>query len=165
MSVRKRLDKFIKKETKRAKSREDKDGINNLKDYADMIWDDRWFDTTFFLLFLKRKLEVMMKYWAKDTHYVDSENELITIAKAVRYINKLIEDDFCPEERRAHEKRWGDLKFTKKSIVYKNVKNKKQDAIATEESVAISKIEEKRKTKTSKKLFKLLNDNYDKWWD
>jgi len=68
-------------------------GIDNLKRYRSLIWQDRWWDYTFFLHQMLFKLKEMEDHWGKDTHYVNDTDEKETLKKLIEDLEWMLNED------------------------------------------------------------------------
>jgi hypothetical protein len=60
-------------------------GIDNLWKWRKIIWTDRWWDYSYFLIMLRFKLKDMEEHWGRDTHYVKDYTEK-------KHLQDLLED-------------------------------------------------------------------------
>jgi hypothetical protein len=68
-------------------------GINNLIKYRKLIWNDRWWDYSFFMRMLEFKLKDTEKHWGRDTHYVGDQDEKDTLKKLIEDLEWLNNND------------------------------------------------------------------------
>jgi len=72
-------------------------GFKSIWNWIDVIWKDRQWDYSFFLLILIRKLELMKKHIYSDDccAYVGMEIDYENICKALDLAKRLYNDDYC----------------------------------------------------------------------
>lgn len=98
-----------------------KNGIKNFWNYRRIIWNDRWYDYSFFLILIKFKLKLMIKNW-DSAHYIGSnftkgrmivllkrlenfEEELDNIAE--QYYKKILtKEEYRKQKRKILQKVW-----------------------------------------------------------
>ncbi len=83
-------------------------GIDNLRIYRKIIWNDRFWDHTFLLELLLFKLKNMEEHWGKDTHYVNDTDEKETLQKLIEDLEWMLDpdvDDYTKEGIAEYKKR------------------------------------------------------------
>lgn len=70
-----------------------KQGTANLKMYRSLIWNDRWWDYSFFMQLIEFKLKRMEEHWGKDTHYIGDQDEKDTLKKLIEDLEWLNNDE------------------------------------------------------------------------
>ncbi len=143
-------------------------GLKNLLYYFDTIWNDRWYDYSFLLNMLERKLKNMESNWKKSI-YVGMEKDYKDIKKARKLLKLLIKDEFYDKYDEQLDKEYGELRAEHRTTdggmvsteFFRDKEMDKEYEIKVDESRAAS---EKDKKKVKNKFFKLLK-KYEKWWD
>ncbi len=83
-------------------------GIDNLRIYRKIIWNDRFWDHTFLLELILFKLKTMEEHWGKDTHYVNDTDEKETLQKLIEDLEWMLDpdvDDYTKEGIAEYKKR------------------------------------------------------------
>jgi hypothetical protein len=75
-----------------------KNGLQNFWLYRKIIWEDRWFDYSYFDKLVKFKLQTMVDNWDKS-HYVCSDKDKNNMAEVILLFNDIekYEDDFSDD--------------------------------------------------------------------
>jgi len=68
-------------------------GIENLKKWRHIIWNDRWWDHSFMLEILHLKLKTMEENWGSNTHYVGDLEDKESLKKLVEDLEWMIDPD------------------------------------------------------------------------
>ncbi len=68
-------------------------GIDNFRRYRSLIWNDRWWDYSFFLHQMLFKLKEMEDSWGKDTHYVNDTDDKEILQKLIEDLEWMLDDD------------------------------------------------------------------------
>lgn len=143
--------------------------------YSKLLWNDFDWDYCFILTLLKYKLE--------RTRKRIKENDLIVrapiIANEILHVEKLIDkfmnDDFCTEEQKAHDKKWGELEIgskpTDNSQLVEMVFNRKH--VITDEDKeqqekeyrALMNKREQEKQECWEEIFDSMKKYMQGWWD
>jgi len=82
-------------------------GFENLIKYRSLIWNDRWWDYSFFLNMMLFKLKDMENRWGTDTHYVGDLEDKETLKKLIHDLEWMIDDDneLLPDYTEQYKKR------------------------------------------------------------
>jgi len=90
-------------------------GIENLRKWRKIIWNDRWWDHAFMMEILEFKLKDMESNWGTNTHYVGDLDEKETLKKLLDDIswmnnpeNELI-DGYTEEYKKRSKRFFGRL--------------------------------------------------------
>lgn len=143
------------------------ENLRALIDYIPLIWKDRDWDFVFFLLMMKFKLKRMRNYFLKSSILCkkSSKETVDQIKKAEQLIDLMIEDDFIKKEYAAHNKKWGKSKVLKNGVWGKDFLTESQKKQEQKEIRKIFILEEKRRSKTWKDFFSILEKDLPGWWD
>lgn len=68
-------------------------GIDNLRKYRKLIWEDRFWDHYFFLELLRFKLKDMEENWGVNTHYVGDQEDKDILKKVIEDLDWMLDDD------------------------------------------------------------------------
>ncbi len=68
-------------------------GVHNLIKYRKLIWNDRWWDYSFFMEMILFKLKDTEEHWGKNTHYIGDQDDKDTLKKIVEDLEWLINAD------------------------------------------------------------------------
>jgi len=81
--------------------------IYNLGIWFNIIWNDRWWDYSFFLIIIQKKLKLMHDNWGTNTHYVGDQDDKDTIKKILDDLDWLLDDEneYSPEYEDEYKKR------------------------------------------------------------
>jgi len=142
-----------------------------------VIWNDSNWDYWAIFNILGFKLGRMEKDFMSDK----SVSVYAPIAaKQMRYaqflIGRIMEDDYCKEEREKHEERWGKLIWGSRPskshpdhfvLDLHRVKAREtgSDEIEKKQSLEIMTLEEQRKEKDLDRLFRHIRKYINRWWD
>jgi hypothetical protein len=169
-------------------------GIKNLIIWFHIIWKDRDWDSNFIYKILQHKLKLQAKGIAKRDIHVDAKRDAEIMMTCVRLIDKINDEYYQYEYSNYHKSKYWfediddkpgystweseiesedfDNFFKKYPLIYKRVLNGegwvKYDEKNTESerkmrmTMNIGHINQER-AKTL--LFKILNNNIEKWWD
>jgi hypothetical protein len=151
-------------------------GIKNIFIWTPILIEDRQWDHTFVLMILKKKFELMEKYFLKYGHHVGSNKDAKNIRFAINLLDKLIKDDYMENAFIPHKKKYGEGK-----MIFKNIPNSKSSELLIEYDVKTNTLKEKEQErqlflKCSKQedylrkqdleiLFKHLHKHLFSWWD
>ena len=70
-------------------------GIKNILAWFPVIYNDRQWDWSFFLLVLQKKLELMQDYYKNHACYVGAEAEAENIDQALALVRNILRADDC----------------------------------------------------------------------
>jgi len=68
-------------------------GFSNLWKWRKIIWNDRWWDYSFFLKIVLFKLKDIEEHWGKDTHYVNDLDEKETLQKLIKDLEWMLDEE------------------------------------------------------------------------
>ncbi len=82
-------------------------GFGNLLRFRKIIWNDRWWDYSFFLELMLFKLKDMQEHWGTDTHYVGDLDDKEIIDKLVEDLDWMLnnEEEFNDGYEKKYKKR------------------------------------------------------------
>lgn len=98
-------------------------GIKNVIRWLPVIWNDRDWDYSYALIFLKMKLQFMSDYHQQRQFYVGWENNVKWMRTIVKLIDKVIQEDYTSEYNNYHSS----------SYVFNGCSNIDDDEIKIEE--------------------------------
>lgn len=165
-----------------------KNGIENLIRWFPTIWKDRDWDDYFIWEILKFKLKNQAKYIGNNDRHVSAKRDAEIMVLCVNLIEKIQNEYYSGEYMDYHNSdyNWIDSKdypemceldivqksehfddyFKKYPRVYKQVMNMEKTLFSRKDKRGIATnmayINEKR---ANKLLFKILEQNINKWWD
>lgn len=147
--------------------------FENLRWYGKWLFTSRDFDYHWLLEIIQLWLKKYQKHNNECSTGGRKEKE-IYLNECINLIQAIMEDDWCKEEEKAHNKKWGKLWTTSKKIkdkdLYqmnfhrKNVKTKADKKQERKERVAIYNLEEKRRKKAINRFFHLFKRKFQSWW-
>jgi len=115
----------------------------------------------------EKKLENMSINW-KDSHYLDSEEEQVTIDRALFLTKRLKEDDYIENAMEMMDKKYGTLELNEDDSDDSSLFLRGGKEPSPEENVdwknAFTEANKAREA-DKQELFNLIADNLDKWWD
>ena len=169
--------------------RDFKIGVKNIIYWLPIIWKDRNWDHRYIYTILQHKLKAQSKYIGDRGNHISAERDAEIMMSCVRLIDKVGEEFysseysdyhkdkhwFTPAEKEGYaewnsrtlEENFEDY-FAKYPLIYKRVMNGegpfKLDGSNDKQRIAmnIGHINEKR---AHDLLFKIMNENINKWWD
>ncbi len=148
-----------------------KNGTKNLVIWFPAIWRDRDWDHFYLYIILRKKLSNMENYHRKYGYSVISEKTADNIKLCVNLLDRLIEDKYCDELFKKHDKKWGKLDFVplsepgKSILTREKIKSKKDDEAESKEFKRLWKHEETLKKQDIDYLFKFMSKHIQCWWD
>jgi hypothetical protein len=142
------------------------------------LWNVRSWEGTDLLVVMDYQLKRMQQAQQEDEHHCEEHDESILIgpkyAKIIQEardcITRILEDEYCKEEKKAHDKKYGKLEMvygkTKKQVDddYTEITFKPNGKAANNARGKIYKLEEKRKQADYDKMFKIIKRDIEKWW-
>ena len=169
--------------------RDFKTGVKNIVYWLPVIWKDRNWDHRYIYTILQHKLKAQSKYIGDRGIHVTAKRDVEIMMTCVRLIDKVGDEFysseywdyhkskhwFTPDEKEGYnvwnsrtlEENFNDY-FKKYPLIYKRVMNGegpfKLDGSNDKQRIAmnIGRINEKR---AHDLLFKIINENINKWWD
>ena len=167
-----------------------KRGIENLWYWLPVIWKDRNWDSSFIFDILSHKLKAQAKYIGDREMHVSAERDAEVMMACVRLIEKVQEEWYSMEYMDYHKTKhwfepisdkpgystWGskqieenfDDYFAKYPLIYKRVLNgegwlKIEDE--NDKDRIASNIAHINHDRARKLLFKIMEQNIERWWD
>ena len=159
-----------------------KNGVSNLIKWFPIIWKDRDYDHRFILTLLAQKLKHQSKYIGDRDFHTTAKRDAEIMMTCVRLINK-IEDGFYECEYLEYEKTkfWFEPRDTESSYLKsRELSNNREDYFKkyplvygkmkeeypndSESRIAL-KISTRNHIRARKLLFKIMEENIEKWWD
>jgi len=145
-------------------------GINNLRMWFKIIWNDRDYDYMFLMILIKFKLKRMVKLFkdSGDT-YVGQEKDVEKINLCINLIERITGDVYHDKIFVNHEKKWGKLTIKdkgkgKRQIKRENVHTKDDEKLERSQSKRLYADQAVLETQDLKLLYKTLLKNMIKWW-
>jgi len=151
-------------------------GIKNIFIWIPILVEDRQWDHGFVLIMLKKKFELMEKFFRKNGHHTDAEKDADNIKLAINLLDRLIEDNYMDHAFVPHKKKYGES-----HILWQDIPNSKSKKLLIEYDVKINTLEEKEKERKLflqccnredylrkqdlNLLFKHLKKHLFTWWD
>lgn len=150
-------------------------GIQNIFLYFSVIWRDRNWDSHWIFVLLRRKLQLMSKNFEKWNRYEGVEKDVKKMRFCIKIIDRLIEDDYF-DPKGELEKKWGkhnlfnylngeDKDLNDNLLLRERVKNREDEELYNKELMKHINIEEFKKKRDLRLLFKTLEFNIENWWD
>jgi len=141
-------------------------GIKNFWFYRKVIYNDRWFDHSYMLILMEKKLEQMDKGW-DHAHYLNSEVQQKEMQEARILLKKLITDDFLEDAQKDMDEKYGKLEINEdesnETLLF--LRGGKLETPEQEVDWRESlKVATNAKNRAERELFKLLS-KFNYWWD
>lgn len=145
-------------------------GIKNIFIWAPILIEDRQWDHGFIFIILKKKLELMEKYFLNHAHHVGSEKDAKDMRLAINLIDRLLKDNYMDHAFVPHKKKYGEshMSFEKNRllIVFDNdPKNEKEREEETRLFKRCCAREDYLRHQDLELLFNHLNKHILSWWD
>lgn len=166
-----------------------KRGVENIWSWLPVIWKDRNYDHVFILEILKYKIENQSKYIERCGVYEDRWRDLRNMRACVNLIDLITSSFYDNEYREYHKVKYRfklvdkknglstiqsrqieenfDLYFSKYPLIYKRFVNnsglQETEEIKEKESIARN-IASTNHTRAKRLLFKILEQEVEKWW-
>lgn len=157
------------------------DRIVKIIQWVPVLWNDWDWEGTHILKILDYKLSRVQRVMNNDPYHIDEKTRKLSgpmyaknIQEARNCIARILEDDYCKQEKKEHNKKFGKSRmlFTKevgqydkegKPLTYK-IKFTNDSAASRKDNLRIYILEEERKKQDMQKLFKILEENINCWW-
>ncbi|MGD2073276.1 MAG: hypothetical protein PVG65_07315 [Candidatus Thorarchaeota archaeon] len=151
-------------------------GIKNLITWFSIIWNDRWWDWTFILVILRKKLILTEKSFRKYGHHLHVNKDAELMKKCILIINRILENKYHDIAFKKYDNKWGKPEliwheskeadeYSNLEIKYKNVKNEEDEKERAKDRSRASKHENMLKKQDLHMLFNILKKHIDSWWD
>jgi hypothetical protein len=148
-------------------------GIDNLLQWFPIIWCDRYWDSHYLFVIMKKKLMNMEKGIREANIHVDAQSDADKIKICIECLDRLIKDEYHDVAFKEHDEKWGDLKMElRKGKKYGKVLFSRPNAISEEQIK--QEIEESRKCwefadvlqkNDLATLFQIMEKESLRWWD
>jgi len=145
----------------------------NLIYWLPYIWYDRDWDYFFIYVILKAKLAKVKRFMQLHSVTV-VDKEIKEIDECIRILDVLIEDNVLEEEFGEFYKKYGHIKLTFRKMEnglsiaeggYEKVQTENEYREAEKEFKRLITKEEEEKNRLRKRLFNIMADNIEGWWD
>lgn len=151
-------------------------GIENLITWFPIIWLDRYWDSHYLFLILKKKIELMERKFNENDLYVNVKRDTDNMRICIDALDRLMKDDYHEIAFQKHEEKWGELKmefipFDAKKCLSQaifsrsNIKNEDDYKKEIEESKKCYEEENRLRNDDLKLLFNTLEKEVLKWWE
>lgn len=143
-----------------------KRGFENLFTWLPIIWRDRNYDYEYIYKLLQKKLLLTLNELKKD-HYDEEEYQ---IEACLMLLDKLIDNKYGEGIYDAFDAKWGNASFVKNQeniieLTYFHAKTSEEKEQNRKEFLACVELEEKERARDRVKLFNLLSENIESWWN
>mgnify|MGYP001611730826 FL=1 len=132
--------------------------------YIPTIWNDRDYDYVFIYRLLQFKLSMVRKRYENNDFFVGQDDAVKHLAECDTILERLLNDNYVENEYDQFEEKWGEV-IINKTFKRANVLTEEDKKQEREDVINLSKLEDDRKNNDKKRLFEILNDNIEKWWD
>ena len=152
-------------------------GIPQLCKWFWVIFNDRDWDHTYLFIIMRKKLENMARLHRYHGHLEKSKFYAAQMEECVKILKRL-EDDWCYHKQafKDHDKKWGELKTVDYEIpgepdligihIYReNAKTEEDIETELEEHRTCFNHQVKLKNTDLDRLFKVMRENCESWWD
>lgn len=158
-------------------------GVKNLVRWFPIIWKDRDWDDHFIWVLMIQKLKFQSKYIGEKDRHTSAKRDAEIMMTCVRLMEKVKEEFYGMEYMDYHESdyNWIDCDkpgykqldivqksenfddyFKKYPLVYKKIKEKYPEE--SKDRIAM-KMSRENHNRARKILFKLMENNIERWWD
>jgi len=148
-------------------------GVTNLISYFNIIWNDRDWDSIYWLELNQKKLIRMENLIRNHGNHLYHERDADSIHKAIMAIDRLLEDNYFNNALVTHNKKWGELVVTYKDLEdgcsemlfdRKNI-NSSSEEQERQEFLKLSKHSDYMRKQDLKYLTDTINTYLFSWWD
>lgn len=151
-------------------------GIDNLLQWFPIIWCDRYWDSHYLFIIMKKKLENMEKGIREANIHDDAQSDANNIALCINALDRLIKDEYHEIAFKHHDEKWGNLHMQlrkKEEGKEYGLVEFKRDNVVTEEQKAQEHLEAMKCYEFSDVLqkndldllFRIMRNESLKWWD
>lgn len=153
-----------------------RNGVENIKNWLHIIWEDRNWDHYYIYVVLRHKLHLMEKNIRENGCHVNANKDADNIKVCVNLLDRLIADDYHEMAFKKHDEKWGDIELrTKPSEKYKdlysvdvhrdNIKTKEDEELERKEFKKACEHETYLREQDLDLLFKNMRKYIQTWWD
>lgn len=157
--------------------------LGNLIFYAPIIWTDAWWDFSFLLRIIEKKLRRDSIKYRIEGHHVGAEESADEMLEVAEICKRLREDDYSKPLYEIHEAKWGKLNMSfgplenndpdnkyssgthRMDMTRENEKTDADRELETEESRAIWKKEAELIQADLSRLSEIIRTKMMGWWD
>ena len=151
--------------------------IGRVIGYMPVLWNDEDWEGITMLNVIKHKIQRMDKCFMANPYRLVGRKLKIhrKMLLAIELIDRIMEDDFCKNEKIEHDKRWGvskmvsfdteDKNLKEMKFFHRNVRNSDDEKNENREFTSMIKLENQRYEDALEELFKILRHNIRGWWD
>jgi len=145
-------------------------GIKNIFIWIPILIEDRQWDHGYIFIILKKKLELMEKYFLKHGHPVGSEKDAKNMRIAINLLDRLIKDNYMDHAFVPHKKKYGEshMNFEEHKLLItldNEPQTKKEKEQETELFKRCCTREDYLRKQDLKFLFDHLRKHILSWWD
>lgn len=145
--------------------------LKKLKYWLPVIWQDHDWDHYYFVKMLRHKLISMLNFYTSDQAWCSDAEEISNqIHECVIILDRIIEDNYNKIAWIRHDLTWGELElgkdekgypiFTRKHAITDELRETEKKRFMT-----LCEQEDKLRKEDIKKLFELIGENFENWWD
>lgn len=151
-------------------------GFGNLIEWFPLVWKDRYYDFNYTYEVLLFKIEQQKRWWTKNKRHVGWKDDVKKMDECINILKKLINDQYDNDFWDLHQKKWGEVIVThipSKSLpecseihissskaTTKKLKQKERNEFRKNIDVA-----RKQKIEARTKMFTILAEHIENWWD
>lgn len=147
--------------------------INNIKRliyWFPVIWQDRDWDHYYLTKIIQTKLLSMQKFYTSGNAWsVESSTVAEQIQECIIIMDRILEDDYNKINFLRHDLSWGELKIEHKDghveFTRENAYNDEHKQIENKMFMKLCEEEYELRKADIKKVFELISQNLEKWWD
>lgn len=144
-------------------------GIRNLLVWFKVIWNDRNWDYHYIFVILRHKLNLMEKAIRNNNNHTEAERDADQIKECVEILDRLINDVYFDLAYKEYEEKWGELQFRVENNQLKinkpNVQTPEEHEEERHDFKNATMKEHVMKENDIHKLFALMRNNIQGWWD
>lgn len=144
-------------------------GIRNLLVWFKVIWNDRNWDYHYIFVILRHKLNLMEKAIRNNNNHTEAERDADQIKECVEILDRLINDVYFDLAYEEYHKKWGEIDFKVRDgrleLNNSNVQTPEDHEEERHDFKNATMKEHVMKENDIHKLFALMRNNIQGWWD
>lgn len=144
-------------------------GLKNLRVWFKLIWSDRNWDYHYIYVILRHKLDLMEKSIRRNGNHTEADSDADQIKECVDILDRLVNDVYFDLAYKDYEEKWGEIKFkveeNRLQLDNPNVKTPEDHEEERHDFKNAMMKENILKEKDINRLFDLMKNNIQNWWD
>jgi hypothetical protein len=140
-----------------------------------ILWNNWDWDYNYFLTIVQYKIRRMSKHIKEHGHFVNSDEVCAQMDECVEIIDRFFKADYVKEETAAHKEKWGETIYEcipceteghfRLDIYSAKARELELEEQERKEILAIYNLNDKRSEEDLDRLFELMRDKLQYWWD